>query len=270
MTGSFLDEVVPRVREAIASATYDAGVPARRPKAPASFKAAVQRESARGALVVEYKRRSPGARSPLPEPRSVPEFLAATAVEGVVAYSCLATGYGFDGSPAHVADLAGRTELPVLFKEFVLEERQLEVAARTGASAVLLIARLERAGALRASTRDLARRAHELGLEVLLELHDPAELSQVDGVSADVFGVNTRDLGALAFDRPRAYATLERAADLGLRPLLGLSGVEGPQEAREFWTRGCDGLLVGSAVARAAQPGRFLASLRRVPGEAGP
>jgi indole-3-glycerol phosphate synthase len=266
VNASFLEEVVARVGADAAGAAYEDGVPTRRPGNRPSFRKAIELQRDRGALLVEYKRASPGSKTPLPPPRSIDEFLRATDIPGVAGYSCLATSYGFDGSPARVAELAARTPRPVLFKEFVMVERQLEVAARTGAAAVLLIARLESEGLAPTPLRRLADRAHELGLEVLLELHDPAELSRADGVAADVYGVNVRDLASLAFEPRRAYATLDAASQLGLRPLLGLSGVKGPAEAREFWSRGCDGILVGSAVARSTDPARFLASLRRPAG----
>jgi indole-3-glycerol phosphate synthase len=267
VSASFLEDVVARVAVDSARAEYAEGLPASRPSTVPSLRRAIEDERRLGALVVEYKRASPGATEPLPEPRSLEDFLAATAVAGVAGYSCLATAHGFDGAPARVAELAARTDRPVLFKEFVLDRRQLEVAARTGASAVLLIARLEAEHLLPSPLAQLSGEAHELGLEVVLELHDPAELSRATGVEADVFGVNTRDLATLAFDRPRAYATVEGAVRLGLRPLLGLSGITGPGDAREFWSRGCDGILVGTAVSRSPEPARLLASLRRGPGD---
>lgn len=270
MTDSFLEATVADIRADLRSGAYESGVPARRARAPSSLRASIERERSRGALLVEYKRGSPGASTPLPTPRTVEQFVAATDADGVAGYSCLATRRGFDGAPARVAELTGHTARPVLFKEFVVEPAQLDVAARTGASAVLLIARLEPAGLLGAPLAELARTAHRLGLEVLLELHDSAELSRLDGVAADVYGVNTRDLASLRLDRPTAYATIERCRKEHRAPLLGLSGVEGPGDAQAFWSRGCDGLLVGSAVARSRDPPAFLASLRRSPEEARP
>ena len=266
MSESYLARISREVAHESRSARYGEGVPAERTGRPRSLRAAVDEERQRGALLVEYKRASPSAATPLPAPRSVDDFLRATAVPGVAAYSCLATRSGFDGAPARVAELAGRTDRPVLFKEFVLHDRQLDVAARSGAAAVLLIARLAAAGLLEQPLADLASAAHARGLEVLLELHDSAELSQADGVAADVYGVNTRDLDTLRLDRPRAFDTLARAREAGLRPLLGLSGVESAADAEAFWSRGCDGLLVGSAVARAPDPATFLRSLRRADG----
>jgi indole-3-glycerol phosphate synthase len=85
-----------------------------------------------------------------------------------------------------------------------------------------------------------------------------------------MYGVNVRDLDSLAIDRPTAEATLEAARAAGRRPLLGLSGVETPADAGRLWTRGADGILVGTAVARATDPRVFLDSLRRPKSEVGP
>jgi len=263
MTGSFLQEVADHVLRDSRSPRYVIGVPEDRARRPASLRRAVEEDRTRGALIVEYKRASPAYQAPGPEGRTVQEFLSVTDSAVVTGYSCLATHHGFDGSPAFVAELASQTRRPVLFKEFVLGSRQVEVAARTGAAALLLIARLASEHLLEEPLPDLARLAHHRGLEVLLELHDSAELSLVDGVEADVYGVNTRDLGTLRLDRPRAYATMEAAARCGLRPLLGLSGVDGPAQAREMWARGCDGLLVGTAISRSSDPAGLLASLSR-------
>jgi indole-3-glycerol phosphate synthase len=263
MNGSFLEEVVGHVRADSASPRYELGVPPRRQVPPRSLRSAVERQARDGALVVEYKRGSPGYSGALPPARTIPEFLRATRAVGVAAYSCLATAHRFDGAPARVAELALATPRPVLFKEFVLNVRQLDIAARCGAAAVLLVARLEAEGFVERPLAELAREAHRRGLEVLLEMHDAEELSRADGVAADVFGVNVRNLATLELERPVAHAAIDLAVRRGLRPLLGLSGVESAKEASAFWSRGCDGILVGTAVALASDPRTLLAGLRR-------
>ena len=127
----------------------------------------------------------------------------------------------------------------------------------------LLIARLETEGLLSTPLAELADQAHARRLEVLLEFHDRSELRQVGGVAADMFGVNVRDLDTLRMAPAVADATLRAAASL--RPLLGLSGVASPADALRFWDAGVDGILVGSSVARASDPGAFLQSLHRPP-----
>jgi indole-3-glycerol phosphate synthase len=269
VTEGFLDTILREVRSDIRRADYLRGLPPR----PSSgrrpgLKAAIERERARGALLVEYKRISPGQAEPILPRRSPKEFLRVTDVDGVAGYSCLATRPRFDGAPEDVREIVRRTDRPVLFKEFVVDPVQLEAAARAGASAVLLIARLETDGRRDAPLAALARGAHDRGLEVLLEFHAPPELSRAEDVAADVYGVNARDLDRLSLDRTTADATLSAARERGLRPLLGLSGVQSPPDAARLWAAGADGLLVGTAVARAAEPAAFLAGLRR--GAGGP
>lgn len=259
----FLDEVVHDVRRSIAEGRYASGVPSRSPRPPPSLRRAVEQDREAGALLVEYKRVSPGQREPRLPSRSIPEFLEATRRGPVTAYSCLATPPRFDGAPRDVAELVRSTDRPVLFKDFVIDHRQVEVAARTGASAILLIARLEGHGRPVEPLSSLAEAAHRRGLEVVLEFHHRSELSRAADVTADVYGVNARDLDTLAIDRTTATATLREANAQGLHPLLGLSGVGGPADARRFWASGVDGILVGTAVARARDPAGFLSTLRR-------
>lgn len=259
----FLNEIVGEVKSSVDAEGYDRGLPSSGPPTPPSLRAAVRDGARSGALLVEYKRVSPGSRDPRLPLRDVREFVEQTSRPVVVGYSCLATHPRFEGSPQDVAALVRSTSRPVLFKDFVVDPRQLDVARRAGASAVLLIARLERTGVAPTPTVDLARRAHALGLEVVLEFHARSELSVASGVSADMYAVNVRDLDSLALDRATADATLDAACAAGLRPLLGFSGVSSPDDAARFWDHGADGILVGSAVARSDAPGAFLDSLAR-------
>ncbi len=261
MSDGFLRPLLTAIREDLARPEYLHGLPPARPRPPPSLRAAVDRAAGGGALIVEFKRNSPGAREPELPVRSVPDFLARVAGAPVAGLSCVATRARFAGSVEDVAALARRTSLPVLFKDFVVDPIQLAAAERAGASAVLLIARLEEEGLLSVPLAALAREAHRRGLEILLELHAKAELRRVPDVAADMFGVNVRNLDSLAMEPEVAADTLRAAARF--RPLLGLSGVDGPAEAARFWSLGADGLLVGSAAARAQDPVGFLTSLLR-------
>ena len=263
MDTSFLDDIIPEIRRAVEDPRYGGDLPepdVARPRP--SLRKALLAARASGGLMVEYKRVSPGQAEPVLPFRTVAAFVEATR-SNATAFSCLATAPRFRGSPGHVAELARSVDRPVLFKDIVVDPRQVEVAARTGAGAVLLIARLADHGVPVEELGSLADDAHRLGLEVVLEFHHRAELSRMADVAADVYGVNVRDLGTLAIDRATAEATLEAAAAEGRRPLLGLSGVEGAVDARRFWDHGADGILVGSAIARSSHPAAFLATLAR-------
>jgi indole-3-glycerol phosphate synthase len=260
----FLRKMVEATGAVVGRPDYLEGLPTANARRAPSLRAAVLRGSTRGALLAEYKRRSPGAGRPELPARRIAGFMRDTTSAEVEAYSCLASRPEFDGSPVDVAEVAAATDRPTLFKDFVIDPVQIEAAARAGASAVLLIARLETEGLLRHPLRALAETAHARGLEVLLEWHRRAELRQTEGVPADVYGVNVRDLDSLEFHRPEAEETIRAAQDH--RPLIGMSGVEGPEEARRFWDAGVDGILVGSALARAPDPRAFLTGLRRTAG----
>jgi indole-3-glycerol phosphate synthase len=259
----FLEEILPEIRRAVTDPRYGTGLPRAPTHSRSSLREALRATRAGGSLVVEYKRVSPGQKEPVLPFRTVAEFVETTR-PWASAYSCLATPPRFRGSPNDVAELVRATDRPVLFKDIVVDPRQVEVAARTGASAVLLIARLF--GGTGLPTRQLAslaETAHRLGLEVVLEFHHRSELSRCADVAAEVYGVNARDLDTLAIDRPTAEATLRDADARGLHPLLGLSGVEGAADARRFWDHGADGILVGTSIARASDPARFLSELVR-------
>ena len=263
----FLADIVARVVEDVHREEYAAGLPLPSLEPRASLRTAIVEGRPNGSVVVEYKRISPGSPNPVLPGRSLDDFVRATERGGVAGYSCVATRPRFDGSPKDVAELAAITKKPILFKDFVVGTRQLDVAVATGSSAVLLIQRLERTGLLEASIPDLTRAAHERGLEVLLELYDPAEVPAAREVPADLYGVNARDLETLTVDRHHAERTLEAAWEGGLTPLLGLSGIERPVDARGYLDSGADGVLVGTAAARSPDPAAFLRSLLADPKE---
>jgi indole-3-glycerol phosphate synthase len=260
----FLADVVAEIRADVRRPDYLDGVPASRASRPVpSLRGAIERAGTGGALLVEFKRISPGSDDPVLPARSPASFVAGTRGAEVAAYSCVATRPRFGGSPRDVAELVAATDRPVLFKDFVVGETQLDAATRAGASAILLIARLESTGALDAPLPALARTARARGLEVLLELHDTSDLKRAADVPADVYGVNVRDLDTLRMEPEIAAATIRAVRDR--RPLAGLSGVRGPEDATRFWDLGVDAILVGTAVGRAADPIGFLRGLRRAP-----
>jgi len=263
LTVGFLAEILRANGEAVRDLHYGDGLPPHGPTRRPSLRAAVKEHHAKGALLAEYKRISPGQTTAALPARTVADFVREIESAPIAGYSCLATVPRFEGAPRDVLDLVRATPRPVLFKDFVVDDRQLDAAERSGASAVLLIARLAHEGYLDRPLAELAQAAHRRGLEVLLEFHAKAELSEAEDVAADMFGVNVRNLDTLRIDRRTATETLRMAGQAGLRPLIGLSGVESAADALAFWSAGADGILVGSAVARSDRPGDFLTSLLR-------
>jgi indole-3-glycerol phosphate synthase len=256
----FLSDLLPRVRSQIDDPLYLDGLPDLPPRRAPSLREAVVRATNRWAILVERKHESPGSTEPALPELPLDRFIEEVREGGADGLSCLATTPAFHGSPREVADLVRVSKLPVLFKDFVIDPLQVEAAYRTGASAILLIARLESGGFLDIPIRELAMTARARGLEVLLEVHDPDEWPVADDVAVDLFGVNLRDLDTLRFEPEVVEDTFRTAGTR--RPLLGLSGVSSPEEAARFRQWGADGLLVGTGFARAGHPASFLRSLR--------
>jgi indole-3-glycerol phosphate synthase len=260
LTMGFLGDLLPQVREQIDNPAYLEGLPESRTHRAPSLRDAVLAARDGWAVLVERKHESPGATEATLPSIPLDRFVEWATAGGADGLSCLATAPAFRGSPQEVAELARASPLPVLFKDFVIDPIQVEAASRAGASAILLIARLESGGFLDRPISELATAARARGLEVVLEVHGPEEWSAAQDIAVDVYGVNLRDLDTLLL-RPEAAEETFRVAG-SHRPLLGLSGVTTPAEALRYRRWGADGLLVGTGFARARDPGAFLRALR--------
>lgn len=224
-------------------------IPEEQPRAP-SLKAAL----ARPGIVAEIKPASPTAG----DLRSVsdPEALArALAQAGAAGISALTEPERFGGSPELLA-AAARSGAPVLMKDFVVSERQLDLAQAAGASAVLLILPLlSREHSEWASPEEAIGAARARGLETLVEVYDDEEYFLAGFLDADMVGVNNRDLRdpALPVDPERTIGVLGRCGGLDV-PVLALSGAQDAGDVREQVRAGARGVLVGSALMREADP----------------
>jgi indole-3-glycerol phosphate synthase len=206
-------------------------------------------------VVAEFKRRSPSA-GLLRERPQLAEIVAAYQRGGAVALSVLTEGPNFDGS---LEDLTGaRTvcTLPVLRKDFIVDSYQLEETRLAGAAAVLLIV-----AALR--ERELASlhaEARAIGLDVLVEVHDRAELHAALELGADIVGINNRDLRDLSVDVERTSGLIGEIPS-GVTT-VSESGIEGAAQVQRLAEAGVDAVLVGEALMRAGDPEAELRRLR--------
>ncbi len=142
--------------------------------------------------------------------------------------------------------------LPILRKDFILDPYQLLQAKEIGADAVLLIAACLSLGECKA----LASEAHELGLEVLLEVHSEAELDYTE-LDVDMVGVNNRNLGTFVTSVDNSFRMAERLpAD---KLLVSESGISKPHIVRELREAGYRGFLMGECFMKEADPGEALA-----------
>ncbi len=225
--------------------------------APPSFAGALRREQV--ALIAEVKRRSPSAgviRGDL-DPAA---HAAAYAQAGAAAISVLTDGPFFGGSIRDLEDVAARVDVPVLRKDFILDEAQIVEARGAGAAAILLIVRALTPVRL----AELLGVAREVGLDALVEVHTAPELDVALAAGAAVVGVNSRDLDTFRVDVDGAWRLIARVPRD--RIAVAESGMVAVADVERAARAGADAVLVGTALSAAADPAagaRALAGVRR-------
>ncbi|HEY4101557.1 MAG TPA: indole-3-glycerol phosphate synthase TrpC [Gemmatimonadales bacterium] len=219
------------------------------------FRAAVRGPSV--ALIAEVKRQSPsaGAINLGLDPLSL---ASAYRAGGAAAISVLTDSRFFGGSLDDLEGVARGVPLPVLRKDFILDETQLLEARAAGAAAALLIVRALEHAAL----RRLVDFAVELGLTPLVEAHDRGELDRALDAGAMVVGVNARNLDDFSIDTAAAWELIATVpAD---RIAIAESGMATTDDVAAAAGAGADAVLIGSALARAADPARAARELSGV------
>ena len=202
-------------------------------------------------IIAEFKRRSP-SKGWIKDEGKACEIPPTYQQNGAAALSILTDKQYFGGHDRFIMEArqAGVT-IPVLYKNFVIDEMQLYEALLCGASAVLLIA----ACLTKEKLRTLLTKAHELGLEVLLEMHDERELEYAE-LNPDLCGINNRHLGSFITDVETSYRLAEKLSREAVK--VSESGISNPQTVRELREAGFRGFLIGETFMREPQPGQAL------------
>jgi indole-3-glycerol phosphate synthase len=228
------------------------------PPRPGSVVQALLRKD-RLRLISEIKHKSPSA-GPLSTALSAGDRALAYARAGASMISVLCDREFFGGGWEHLIE--ARTALdraslatPLLAKEFILDERQLEQAAACGADAALLIVRIVEYDRLPA----LVDKARTLGLEPLVEIVNEDELSAAIDAGAKVIGVNARDLDTLGMDATRTARVLAAIPDDVVA--VHLSGLKTPADVRRIAETKVDAALIGEALMREDDPTALLKAM---------
>lgn len=207
-------------------------------------------------IIAEYKRRSPskGWINEQAQPEVVP---LAYQDNGAAAISILTDEYFFGGKDEFIdkARKAG-VSAPILYKNFVIDEYQIYQARLCGASAVLLIAADL---SLRQCAR-LIRVAHQLQLEVLLELHDEKELRYAE-LDADMLGINNRNLGSFVTDVENSFRMAQKLPKG--KCWVSESGISNPEVVSQLREAGFRGFLIGENFMKTDNPGKALSQFIR-------
>ena len=205
-------------------------------------------------VIAEIKRRSPGAGAIRPD---LDPLLLGPAYEsgGAAALSVLTDEQYFGGSLEDLASVHGLVEIPVLRKDFVIDEAQVYEARGAGADAILLIVGILDDERL----RSLRMLADELGMSVLVEAHDGAEVDRGLASGASLLGINNRNLRTF---ETRIDVTLSLAARVPPSVVLvSESGIHTAADVRSVGKMGVDAVLVGESLLRQEDPGAGVTAL---------
>jgi indole-3-glycerol phosphate synthase len=211
-------------------------------------------EGQRPAVIAEVKKASP-SKGVLREHFVPAEIAASYARGGAACLSVLTDRQFFQGAPQFLQQARAACELPVLRKDFMVDDYQVFEARAMGADCILLIA----ACLDDARMADLEACAQELGMAVLVEVHDGAELERSLRLKTPLVGINNRDLRSFQVSLDTTIGLLPRVpAD---RLLVTESGILAREDVQRLRDAGVHGFLVGEAFMRAEDPGAALAQL---------
>lgn len=223
----------------------------------ASIKDISKRKSFRQALVssetgiiAEFKRRSP-SRNWIHKEARIEDIVPYYSLKGTAAISVLTDYDFFGGTLSDLKEASSLTNTPLLRKDFVIDEYQLYQAKLFGASAILLIA----SALTIEENKKLAAKAKELGLDVLLEIHNEHELDYIND-NVDVVGINNRNLGTFVTDIQISFDLGNKIPKEFLK--ISESGISDPKTVLDLRKEGFKGFLMGENFMKTKNPGKAL------------
>ena len=224
---------------------------------PRGFRKSLIKHSESGiAVIAEIKRRSPSKGNLLEE--LDPRLLAAEYENGgAAAISVLTDEKDFGGSKQDLIEASHSVKIPILRKDFTVDQRDICDARIMGADAVLLIV-----SALdQVELKDFLELSIQLNLDPLVEVHDEKELERALSVGAKLIGVNQRDLKSFEVDPVRAIDLISKIPESVTA--VAESGIDGAENARKMMEAGYSALLVGELLVKSADRIKTLSDLRK-------
>ncbi len=249
MSSKFLEMVIAETRERVANARsngyFDKLKKAAELRAELNkvgrFNSAFNSDSVN--IIAEIKRSSP-SKGVLKAEVDVQQTAKLYAAGGAAAISVLTEPKHFDGSISDLVTVTKTVDLPVLRKDFIVDEYQIVEATAAGASAILLIVAALDVDNL----RELHSTATDLGLDVLVEVHNASEMHKAIDIGATVIGVNNRNLSSLEVSLDTSRKLIELKPDNAI--LISESGITSREEINELRGLGYDGFLIGETLMR--------------------
>ncbi len=207
-------------------------------------------------VIAEIKKASP-SEGMLHRGRDVSSIAVEYQEAGAGAVSVLTDSKFFHGDIQDMAAVSEKVNIPVLCKDFILDDLQVENAYRAGAEMVLLIAAVLDAGEL----KRLSGKARSLGLAVLYEIHTLDEFKKIEDLNPGLVGINARNLETFSIDISHTAELLRRLDGDFLK--IAESGITGTEDIELLKGAGADAYLVGTLLMRSHDPSEMIRDLNR-------
>ena len=255
-----LSRIANRTRERIAKEEQEIPVEvlkekiASMPSAPDFYKA-LKKDGM--SFICEVKKASP-SKGVIAEDFPYTEIAMDYEKAGAAAISCLTEPFWFMGSDRYVEEIAGKVSIPILRKDFTINEYMIYQARAMGASAVLLICAILTDEELK-GYRELAE---SLGMHALVETHDEEEIKRAIDSGAQIIGVNNRDLRTFTVDVNTSLRLKKLVPDD--RVFVSESGIKTPEDIKRLYDNHTDAVLIGETLMRADDKKAMLDNLKGV------
>jgi len=243
-----LEEIIRRTEKRIAN--LPESFPEEQNNTGRSLACAIRKRDERTAVIAEIKCASP-SRGIIRRNVDMPAMARVLAGSGCVALSILTEPFYFGGSGRDIPRVRAAVDIPLLRKDFIIDERQLGETRAMGADAVLLIGAV-----LGEKLQEFVDLAGEYGLEPLVEVHNEEEADAAIATRACLVGINNRDLSTFVIDRSTTRRLSGRVRNAG-RLVISESGMRSPDDVREMKPY-CDAFLIGSSIMSHRQPEKKL------------
>ena len=243
-----LDEIIKRTKKRVA--LLPSTFPENGTRAHVSLIDAIRSRNGRNAIIAEIKCASP-SKGTIRRNVDMAMMAGALAGSGCVALSVLTEPYFFGGTGKDIARVKSAVSIPVLRKDFIIDEHQITETRALGADAVLLIAAV-----LKERLPVFVDLAQEYGLEPLVEVHNAEEITTALTTRAELIGINNRNLATLTIDRSTTRLLSESIRSAG-RTIVSESGMRSAEDIREMKPY-CDAFLIGSSIMTHKRPEKKL------------
>jgi indole-3-glycerol phosphate synthase len=233
-----MDEILRRTEKRVAQ--LPASFPEDQLTVGNSLSEAIRNRNGKNAIIAEIKCASP-SRGIIRRNVDMAMMAGVLNEGGCTALSILTEPYFFGGSIQDIRRVKNAVSLPVLRKDFIIDERQIEESRAFGADAVLLIAAV-----LRRNLPDFVDKAIDYGLEPIVEVHTEEEADEAIATKATLIGVNNRNLETLRIDRSTTRILSKRIRRKN-RLIVSESGMRSAEDVKEL-KQYCDAFLIGSSI----------------------